>query len=207
MTLTTHSFKQQLIFTLPLLIISVLCVIALFAANEATKDDIKRNKQKAMLAIIGDVIPLTYDNDLYSDKIDLAVPPSINDTTNITVYRARLDNQPVAIGLMPVTAKGYNGNISMVLGISHAGALTGIKILQHNETQGFGGKAHQDHSNWLLQFAGMRVDAPATQWTIKKEGGELDQLSGATITSNSIVDTVYKTLAYYAAHREAFYAR
>ncbi len=202
----TNSFKQKLIKLLPLLLISIVGVTALFVVNEFTKDKIKLNKQIAALAIINEVLPLEYDNDLFTDKIKLDVSDKINNTGSISVYRARLNNQPVAVSLMPVITKGYNGNISLIIGIRYDGALTGIRVLQHNETEGFGGQVHQDKTNWLQNFNNTSIFAlPEKKWAIKNDGGEFDQLSGATITSRSIINIIYKTLEYYLEYRDKFY--
>jgi H+/Na+-translocating ferredoxin:NAD+ oxidoreductase subunit G len=202
----TNSFKQKLITLLPLLIISMLCVITLFVVNEITKDKIKVNKQKAALAIINEVLPLEYDNDLFNDKIELAVPTNISNTGNISVYRARLSNQPVAVSMMPITTKGYSGTISLVVGIRYDGTLIGVRILQHKETEGFGDQAHQDKTDWLQGFNNRSIAILSEdQWAIKKDDGEFDQLSGATITSRSIINIIYQTLEYYLENQDKFY--
>jgi H+/Na+-translocating ferredoxin:NAD+ oxidoreductase subunit G len=202
----TSSYKQKFTTLLPLLIISVTCVIAIFVVNEITKGKIEINKQKAALTIINEVLPLEYDNDLFTDNINLEVPDKINNTGSVTVYRARLNNQPVAVSLMPIITKGYNGNISLIIGIRYDGALTGIRVLQHNETEGFGDQVHQDKTDWLQIFNNTSISAlPETQWAIKKDDGEFDQLSGATITSRSIINIIYKTLEYYLENQDKFY--
>ena len=199
------SSQQKLKSILPLTIASLVCFFALMIVNHFTKDKISSNKEHAALAVINDVLSVEYDNDLFQDKIELDVPGYINNTNKISVYRARLNNQPVAVSLMPVTTKAYNGSLSLVIGISYNGKLTGIKILQHNETKGFGDQAHQDNSNWLLGFSGYSLETSKENWAIKKDGGKFDQLSGATITSRSIINILYKTLEYYSEHREQFY--
>jgi H+/Na+-translocating ferredoxin:NAD+ oxidoreductase subunit G len=197
--------KQKLISALPLTITSLVCLIVIVVVHNLTKDKISLNEERAAIAVVGEVITDEYDNDLLQDKIEIDVPPYINSSNMITAYRARKNNKPVAISLMPVMTKGYNGSLSLVIGISYDGTLTGIKILQHNETKGFGDQAHQDNSNWLLGFQGYSLDTPKNKWAIKKEDGEFDQLTGATITSRSIINILYKTLEYYSANRDKFY--
>ena len=202
----TNSFKQKVFAQLPLLVTSVICVIAIFVVQEFTKDKINLNKQKAKLAIITKTLPLVYDNDVFADNIKIDVPVEINHTGSIGVYRARLKNQPVAISLMPVITKGYNGRISLIVGISYDGILTGVNVLQHSETEGFGDQVHQNKTDWLQNFNNMTISVFAEKkWTIKKSGNDLDQLSGATITSRSIIDVIYKTLEYYLQNRDKFY--
>lgn len=206
MSSAPQTIQQKLITLLPLLIITVVCFIALFIVNDLTKDKIEINKQRAALAVIKDVLPLEYDNDLFNDKIELAVPTWINNTGKLNVYRARTGEQPVAVSLMPITTKGYGGAISLTIGIRHDGTVTGIKILQHNETEGFGDKVHQDKSDWLQNFNNASIATiPEKQWATKKDDGGFDQLSGATITSRSIINIIYKTLTYYSENRDTFY--
>lgn len=202
----TKTTKDKLRTILPLMITSLVCVIAIIVVHQVTKDKIKDNKERAALAIINEVIPVDYDNDLFTDKIEIDVPVTISNTGNVTVYRARQNNQPVAVSLIPIKTKGYNGNISLIIGIAYDGTLTSVRILKHNETEGFGDQAHQDKTNWLQGFDGTTIETiPKDKWAIKKDGGEFDQLSGATITSRSIINIIYKTLEYYSEHRDKFY--
>lgn len=197
--------KQKFKSILPLTVVSLVCFIALTVVNHFTKDKILTNKEQAALAVLNEVLPLKYDNNLFQDKIDIEVPDFINESNKLTVYRARLNDKPVAVSLMPVISKGYHGNISLIIGISYEGKITGARILQHNETEGFGDQAHQDNSNWLLGFNGYSLDTKKKNWASKKDGGEFDQLSGATITSRSIITILYKTLEYYSENRDNFY--
>ena len=64
---------------------------------------------------------------------------------------------------------------------------------------------HQNNSDWLLGFKDRSLDIPKNDWAIKKDEGKLDQLSGATITSRSIINVIYKTLQYYSENRDKFY--
>jgi H+/Na+-translocating ferredoxin:NAD+ oxidoreductase subunit G len=197
--------KEKILSILPLTITSIICFIAIVIVHNLTKDKIIINKEQAALAIINEIIPVEYDNDLFHDKITIDVPAYINNTNKITVYRARVNDEPVAISLTPIITKGYNGNISLVIGIAYNGDLMGVRIINHNETEGFGDQAHQDNSKWLLRFNGYSLATPEEKWAIKKDGGEFDQLSGATITSRSIINIIYKTLEYYSQNRDKFY--
>lgn len=198
--------KQNLWSVLPLFIISLVCFILIVIVHNSSKEKIAINKERAALAVINEVITVKYDNDLFNDHVKVDVPAYINNTKSITAYRVRQNNQAVAIILMPIITKGYNGSISLVIGIAYDGTLMGVRILQHNETAGFGDKAHQDKSDWLLGFNKQSFTGlPEEKWAVKKDGGEFDQLSGATITSRSIINIIYKTLEYYSEHWDTFY--
>ncbi len=204
MKLKLATLKRASISSLPLLGFSLLCVLAIMATHHHNRDAIVKNKARAALAIISDVVSITYDNDLLTDQITLVVPNNINPTGQLTVYRARQNNQPVGLSLIPVVTQGYNGNISLVIGLRYDGQIMGINILEHKETEGFGDKAHQTKSDWLRRFTDNDLTT-AKQWTIKKGSPSLDQLSGATITANSINRIVYETLEYYQKNRDRFY--
>ena len=206
MNTNNNSFKQKLIVMMPLLLISLVCVLFIVFVHQLTKNKITENRQRAALAIINDVMPINYDNDIYNDKIKVDVPAYINNTNSITAYRARSNNQPVAVSLMPVITKGYNGKISLIIGIAYDGTLTGIRVISDNETEGFGDQIHQDKSDWIKGFNGHSIEnTPEGKWAVKKDGGDFDQLSGATITPRSVINVVYKVLAYYAEHRDKFF--
>lgn len=197
--------KQKFSSVLPLTILSLVCVSVIFLVHHFTKEKISINKEQAALKVITEVLSIDYDNDLFRDKIEVDVPVYISNTNKITVFRARQNDQPVGLSLMPVTTKGYNGFISLVIGITYDGKLMGIKIINHNETDGFGNQAHQDNSDWLLGFNEQSLETPEKEWAIKKDDGKFDQLSGATITSRSIINVIYKTLEYYKENQEKFY--
>jgi len=198
--------KHKFLSILPLMITSLVCFIFIVIVHNMTKDKISINKERATLAVINEVISVKYDNDLFNDNIIVAVPDHISLTNNITAYRARINNQPVAISLMPVVTKGYNGNISLVIGITFDGTLTGVRILKHQETEGFGDKAHQDKSDWLLGFNNHTLEGfTKVKSALKKDDSEIDQLSGATITSRCIIDIVYKVLEYYSENRDTLF--
>ena len=200
------SFKDRLFTLLPLFLVTLICVGLVSFVNQLTKDKIQENKQRADLSIIKDVILDNYDNDLLLDKIALDVPAFINKTKTVSVYRARLNNQPVGVALMPITTKGYNGEIKLLVGIAYDGSIRGIKVISHHETEGFGDQVHQDNTDWLTIFSKKNIETtPEKKWALKKDGGEFDQLSGATITSRSVVNAIYPLLSYYSEHKNDFY--
>ena len=167
------TFKEKLFTSLPLILVTLVCVVLISVVHHFTKDKIQENKQRAALSVIKEVILDGYDNDLLMDKIEIEVPATINQSKTITAYRARLNNEPIGVALMPVTTKGYNGEINLVVGIAYNGSILGIKVINHQETKGFGDQVHQDKSDWLTQFTGKSMDTtPEKKWTFKKDDGE-----------------------------------
>ena len=86
------------------------------------------------------------------------------------------------------SSEGYGGNISFAMGISKDGTLNGISFLSISETAGLGMKADTDE--FKAQYAGKSVD----EFVVTKKGAasdnEIDAISGATVTSNAVTNTV-----------------
>ncbi|WP_298644954.1 RnfABCDGE type electron transport complex subunit G, partial [uncultured Cardiobacterium sp.] len=91
------------------------------------------------------------------------------------------------------TDKGYNGNITLLIGIApdHK-TLLGVRVLEHKETPGLGDKIDTRISPWIHSFAGKSLDD--TRFAVKKDGGDIDSFTGATITPRAIANQVDTTL-------------
>ena len=85
----------------------------------------------------------------------------------------------------------------MLVGISSKREILGIKILSHRETAGLGDKIEKDKSDWITRFKGRSIKyTDLNAWDIKKNGGDFDQLTGATITSRSVIIAIRRVLNY-----------
>ena len=96
------------------------------------------------------------------------------------------------IGYVVTSAsRGFGGNVEIMVGIDLSQKITGVKILSHSETPGFG--ANCEKSDWLAQFEGM-----SGSLAIEKDKGDVDALSGSTITSRAVTSAINKALAEVA---------
>jgi electron transport complex protein RnfG len=97
---------------------------------------------------------------------------------------------------------------SLLIAINYEGNIIGVRVLSHQETPGLGDKIELRRSNWILTFNERSLTNPTKDaWKVKKDGGEFDQLTGATITPRAIVKAVYKTLVFYKENRGLIYAK
>jgi electron transport complex protein RnfG len=190
--------------------------VGLVAATHALTDErIAANQREAMLvkfrAIIpsepGSTAPLM-DNDPLLDRIEVSDPDLLGaDKTN--VYRVRSQNEPVAVILNPVVPDGYAGPIRLLVSVKSDGTLGGVRVLEHHETPGLGDKIDDRKSDWIKeQFDGKGLGNPAEErWLVKRDGGDFDQFTGATITPRSIVKAVKNALKFVSQEGNALYAR
>ena len=83
----------------------------------------------------------------------------------------------------------HKGRITILAGFDNAGTLTGYRVLQHQETPGLG--AQMD--TWFMPDAGhgMVVGSNAPL-AVKADGGEIDAITGATITSRAFMEAINK---------------
>jgi electron transport complex protein RnfG len=153
------------------------------------------------------VPPETHDNDIFSDTIEVRDQALLGTSEALTVYRARKSNSPVALVLTAVAPDGYSGDINLLIGIHYDGSIAGVRVISHKETPGLGDRIEIDRSPWIDGFAGKSLQSPAEeQWHVKKDGGQFDQFTGATITPRAVVKAVANTLRYYQLHRDELFA-
>lgn len=95
--------------------------------------------------------------------------------------------------VVQTTVSGSQGNITMIVGVDKNYTCTGISITKHSETAGLGavaGQAGEKGDAFRAQFVGQSGTVAVT-----KNGGQIDALSGATITSNAVCSGVTIALA------------
>ena len=125
----------------------------------------------------------------------IAVPASVRN-----VYPATADGTAAGYAVA-VSPKGYGGAISMLVGIGADGAVSGVTILTMNETPGLGTNAA--NPAFLGQFSGLvGEDAPAVVKTETGRKGDIQALTGATVTSRAVTRGIDEALAMVKALKE-----
>ncbi|MBK1717573.1 electron transport complex subunit RsxG [Thiocystis violacea] len=165
--------------------------------HEAVDGRIADNQYQAMKRKLETILPAgRADNDPLRDHIQVAARDLLG-TETTQVYRARKGEDPVALVLEPVVPDGYAGPIKLLISVLHDGTLGGVRVVSHHETPGLGDKIEEAKSDWILAFTGKSLtDPPLDKWGVKRDGGEFDQFTGATITPRSIVNAVKNALLY-----------
>ncbi|CAH9018305.1 electron transport complex subunit RsxG [Candidatus Nitrosacidococcus sp. I8] len=169
-----------------------------------TQEKIAANDQAMLQQQIESVLaPYSYNNSILEDKIQVFDPELLGSKQLVTVYRARQDNLPIAAVFTPIAPNGYNGAIRLLVGINHQGMITGVRVIDHHETPGLGDKIELEKSPWVLSFNNHSFSYPSPdRWAVKKDGGDFDQFTGATITPRAIVQAVYRCLEYFDLHQQ-----
>lgn len=193
-------FRQHLAYHgIQLGVLALAAGSILAAANRLTAVEIGKRQSEDLNTSIAEVIPATmHDNDMVRDAI---VVPRENGHA-IKVYRARHDRQVSAVAF-EIDGHGYSPTpIRLIMGIDRDGKILGVRVLSHSETPGLGDKIDSRKTHWILAFSGKSLTNPnAKGWHVKKDGGDFDQFSGATITPRGVVKAVYTGLQFFKAHK------
>ncbi len=165
-----------------------------------TKDKIADNERRALLQSLQSVIDnRRYDNDLIHDKIQLQSSGQAH-----TVYRARQAGKPIAAIITSTTTQGYNGDIDLLIAINVSGTINAVRVLNHRETPGLGDAIELKKSNWILSFNQLTIE-DLEQWAVKRDGGNFDQFTGATITPRAIVNEVKNTTLFFQQYQHEIF--
>jgi len=170
-------------------------------------DRINENKRLALLKAFHVLIPpAAHDNDIFSDIITVQNKELLGTKKPVNIYRARKNNKPAAVIINSVAPDGYSGDIELLVAIYHDGVLAGVRVIHHKETPGLGDAIEESRSDWITKFKGKSLLNPDKKgWGVKRDGGEFDQFTGATISPRAIVKAVYKTLLFYKEHQDTLY--
>lgn len=173
-----------------------------------TGEQIARNESAWIQQRLTKLVPAElYDNDLFADRIAVLSPEILGVPDPVTIYRARRNGKPVA-AVIHTVAIGYRGPIELLVAIRYDGTLIGVQVIRHQETPGLGDAFEQREPDWLDRFRGLSLTHPPQQrWTVRKDHGDFDEFTGATITPRAIVKSVRRALEYFKAQRERIFAQ
>ena len=176
---TESTVRYVLRLTVTLLLITGLMAAVLAGVNAVTAPRIADITAQKTLKAIAAVLP----------DADTAVEVDFTDDTGLvtTVYESESGYA------ITVTPSGFNGTVEMMVGVSKDGSVTGIDIIKQTETAGLGAVSAAKTAKgeaFRSQFTGM-----SGELAVSKDGGEVDALTGATITSRAVVKGVNAALA------------
>jgi electron transport complex protein RnfG len=210
---TTSKSRQRLRGALMLIVVAMLAAALLSTVDRFTApriaDNIAAERLKGLRAVL---TPGSYDNEPHLDIVTALDPELLGSDEPVPVYRARLGEQPVAAVLTTVAPNGFSGHIHLLVAVDINGIVTGVRVIEHRETPGLGDKIEAGKSDWMLGFRGLRstvllTDNPLTdEWVLKRDGGDFDQITGATVTSRAVLHAVRNAVLYFAAHRQDIFS-
>lgn len=185
--------------------VAIIGTALLAGVHELTAERIAEQERRMVLRQLAQLVdPERYDNPLQEDQISIQDESFFPRGQSVTVYRARLDGEPTALIMKLAAVNGYNGMIHLLVGINADGSLSGVRVASHKETPGLGDAIEIEKSDWVLGFNDRSLHNPSLPgWAVKRDGGQFDQFTGATVTPRAVVEAVRKALEYFQ-QRQAF---
>lgn len=179
--------------------------LALFAAgttgltaaiNALTKSTIDEQAATQQKALFNQVLPAErYTNDLLQSCF-LVAEPSLGKGQH-KIWVAKNQDAPVGVVMEATAPDGYSGAIQLLVAADFKGTILGTRVTEHHETPGLGDKIELRLSDWITHFAGKVIHgASDSHFAVKKDGGDFDQFTGATITPRAVVNAVKRAGLY-----------
>ena len=154
--------------------------------NMITEEPIAEAKKKADEAALVKVLP-------EFDQIEKSEHKA--DELTIEVNKASKDSKVVGYAIKTATKSGFSGMITMMVGFDTKGTILNVEVLEQSETPGLGAKMSEEGNPILASLKGKK--ATHTKLTVKKDGGDVDALTAATISSRAYADAVARAYSVF----------
>ena len=171
------------------------CTGLIVATDYSTRDAIATQQETMQQQVLGKMLPAdSYDNALATD-CHMLTNAYLGNTKPHPVYVARKGNTVSGYIVESVAPDGYSGSIRLLTGVSVSGEVQRVEVLEHHETPGLGDKIDRNKGNWLDSFTHKHLQNETdSSWAVKKDGGQFDSFTGATITPRAIVKQLKNVL-------------
>ncbi len=188
---------EQVKMVIALLLVAIVATLLLGLTDMVTREPIAKAQKEALHKALGQVLP-PHANDPLKDMI--TITPVGTDTPK-QFYPARdASGEMTGMAWEVIAPDGYSGSINILMGLLPDGSVHAIRITSHKETPGLG-DGITNNSDWLNSFAGRTLDN--VRWKVKKDGGDFDQFTGATITPRAVIKAVKRGLELFRNNRIA----
>ena len=189
--------------TLPNIVLSlgIICMVmgaALATVNKYTENLIAASKAAELQNAIKKVMP-AFDNNPAEELYKIAV----TERDSLTVYPAKKDGKWVGSAVESFTKNGFSGLIRVLVGFDTEGKLYNYSVLEHNETPGLGTKMEE----WFRQDKNRQNiigrEMPKGILKLTKDGGDVDAITAATISSRAFLEAVNLAYDTYLGNADA----
>ncbi|MBQ3677590.1 MAG: RnfABCDGE type electron transport complex subunit G [Bacteroidales bacterium] len=165
-----------------LLVITLVAGLSLGFVQQVTKDPIANSKQQKQIEAISAVVPAFNNNPLETcEKVAV-------DDDSLAVYTAQNGDEIVGYAILSSTNSGFGGNVQIMVGFNPDGTIYNTSVVTHQETPGLGDQMTTE--KFRSQFIGF--DCKTKKARVKKDGGDVDALTAATISSRAFCSAINK---------------
>ena len=196
-------------------IISAIAACVLAFTSTLTKDPIARNNMRKNTEAIKSILP-PFDNDPLSQEVKI---------DNVSFFPGYMQGKLLGIAARATTPKGFGGNLTTMLCLKADGEVRNLIVTESNETPGLGTvvTARKEQKTLLQALSGNSqktaglppnkvldsfngINCSSAPWKLKKDGGSIDSVTGATISSNAVTDAANRIAKAFKDNREQILA-
>jgi len=183
--------KESTLFNMvsSLVVVTLVASTALGYVYELTKGPIAEARLAKKIRAIDEVV-VEYDNNPVDEMYKIALGGSGD---SLEVYPAKQGDKLVASAIRSYSPKGYGGNVWLMVGLLPNGNINNIAVLEHKETPGLGTKMNDE--SFKSQYLGQNPET--FNLKVEKDGGAVDALTGATITSRAFSEATQLAFDMY----------
>ncbi|MBL6989725.1 MAG: RnfABCDGE type electron transport complex subunit G [Bacteriovoracaceae bacterium] len=175
-----------------LTLVTLISAAALGSIFNLTKDRIAAAKEAKKLKAIQEVVLEGFDNSPGNDMFKIQTPKG----DELECFPARTNGNITSVAVKTYTKMGFSGNIALMVGFLRDGTIHNISVLEQKETPGLGTKI--TGKRFLAQFKGQNPKDLILK--VKQDGGDIDAITAATISSRAFCDAVDRAYKSYATH-------
>lgn len=180
--------KDKIRSGLTLGIYALLSVALIGVTNELTRGYIKAETDRKLTAELSSMLPgVPYDNNI-AGTCRLIRDERLGDDAFHELYVAKKGSEVTGYIFHYFTHKGYSGDIELLTGTDRDGTVRRVQVLKHQETPGLGDQVEESKSDWLKSFKDKNLGNAV--FKVRKDGGDFDSFTGATITPRAITEAV-----------------
>ncbi|MGA1875333.1 MAG: RnfABCDGE type electron transport complex subunit G [bacterium] len=177
-------------------VLTAVCFVAALAlalVHNLTKQPIIRQRRLKVMRALSAVLP-PFDNEPDKEVLCLSAESDVQGHKGpITFYLGREGGHLKGLAFKVSSKEGFGGNIEMMMGVTPDGEITGIEILSMAETPGLGARINSPEYKAVFKHKALTN----VKWALKKDGGDIDQITGASISSRAVVAALKRGLEFF----------
>jgi len=157
-------------------------------------------RRKLLLELVSNEV---YDNDIEKDFIEIQPNILLKNKKPTQLYLVKNNNMNKAVILEVRAPDGYSGDIFLLVAINKNAEIINTRVIKHQETPGLGDYIDKEKTNWIDIFQSKSFKTTQEKkWAVKKDQGEFDYMTGATITPRAVIKALYNALKYFEQNKK-----
>ena len=203
--MTNFFQNQKIIFQtiLVMLLFGLVFALILGVFYEKTNPVILKSEADAKKRMLSSLIEnVKHDNNVEKDFFEIEPSSLLGNKKTSKAYRVKYGDKLNAVILETRAPDGYSGDIFLLVAINKQSEIITTRVIKHQETPGLGDYIDIEKNPWIDTFKETSLKKPVERlWAVKKDNGDFDYISGATITPRAVIKALKNTLLFFESNK------